>query len=246
MSFHDHFSSKSANYAKARPTYPSALFSALAGMAPGRGLAWDAGTGNGQAAVALAAHFERVVATEPSPAQLAQAVAHPRVEYVQAAERAPLLAGGSVDLVTVAQAVHWFDRPTFYAEVQRVLRPEGVIAVWAYELVDVTPEINAILYRFYKGDIKPYWPPERGHIETEYRDIGFPFREVAFPAIKMTHRWTLAGLMGYLRTWSAVTRFAAAKGFDPVDELERTLGPLWGPGVRELNWTLVGRLGRRA
>jgi SAM-dependent methyltransferase len=244
VSFQDHFSTQAATYAKARPTYPAALFAELAGLAPGLSLAWDAGTGNGQAAVALAAHFERVVATEPSAAQLAQATAHPRVAYHQSAETAPMLAGGSVDLVTVAQAVHWFDRPKFYAEVRRVLRPGGVVAVWTYELCVIAPEIDAAVGRFYKGPIGPYWPPERLHCESGYRELDFPFAEEVFPAVSMELDWSLAGFAAYLRSWSAVARFVAAHGHDPVETLERELAPLWGDRVRRVKWPLAGRLGR--
>ena len=245
MSFKDHFSAKASDYAKARPTYPPALFAALADLAPGRALAWDVGTGNGQAAVKLAEYFERVVATEPSAEQLAQATAHPKVTYHQAAELARMVADASVDLVTVAQAVHWFDRPKFYTEVQRVLRPGGVVALWAYEFAQVSPEVDAVILRFYQGEIGPYWPPERAHVETGYRGLEFPFAEFAFPRFAMTHHWRLAELMAYIRTWSAVQRFTKDKGHDPVLGLERELAPLWGCGARAISWPLAGRIGRR-
>ena len=244
MSFQDHFSQQAATYAKARPTYPAALFTELARLAPGRALAWDAGTGNGQAAVALAQHFETVVATEPSAAQLAQAVPHPGVSYHQAAETAPMLTAASVDLVTVAQAAHWFDRPKFYAEVRRVLRPGGVVALWTYELCGITPEIDTAVLRFYRGPIGPYWPPERRHTETGYREFDFPFAETAFPRCAMEHRWTLGEFMTYLRSWSAVVRFAREHNLDPVAVLEAELAPLWGAGVKTISWPLSGRLGR--
>jgi SAM-dependent methyltransferase len=244
VSFQDHFSAQAAGYATSRPKYPPALFATLAGMAPGRGLAWDAGSGNGQAAVALAAQFERVVATEPSSAQLAQAEIHPRVQYHQSAELAPMLPDGSVDLVTVAQAVHWFDRPKFYAEVKRVLRPGGLLAIWAYKLCLVTPEIDQVLERFYRGPVWEYWPPERKHIEEGYREFEFPFEELAFPAAMMEYEWTMAELIGYLRTWSSVVRYIKANGTDPVPSLEAELAPIWGPGKRLVTWPLPGRLGR--
>jgi SAM-dependent methyltransferase len=246
VSFKDHFSTQAATYARARPTYPATLFAELARLAPERSLAWDAGTGNGQAAVGLAAHFERVVATEPSAAQLAQAAPHPRVAYHQAAETTPLLADGSVDLVTVAQAAHWFDRPKFYAEVHRVLRPGGVVAVWTYELCAITPAIDAAVGRFYKGPIGPYWPPERLHCESGYRELDFPFAEQAFPSVAMELDWTLAEFAAYLRSWSAVARFISARGHDPVAVLEQELAPLWGGGSRRVKWPLAGRLGRIA
>jgi SAM-dependent methyltransferase len=244
MSFKDHFSTQAATYARARPSYPPALFANLARLAPGRALAWDAGTGNGQAAVALAAQFERVVATEPSAAQLARAVPHARVSYYQSAETAPMLGDASTDLVTVAQAAHWFDRPKFYAEVKRVLRPAGVVALWTYGLCEVTPEIDATVFRFYNGPIGPYWPPERHHPETGYRELDFAFAEQPFPAAAMELEWTLAEFATYLRTWSAVARFVEEKGFDPVAALESELAPLWGGATRKVSWPLSGRLGR--
>ena len=243
VSFKDHFSAQAAEYVTARPQYPPALFAELAQLAPGHALAWDAGTGNGQAAVGLAAHFDRVVATEPSTAQLAQALVHPRVQYHRSAETAPVLADRSVDLVSVAQAAHWFDLGVFYPEIKRVLRPRGVVAFWVYELCHISPEIDEILNRFYRGPIWPYWPPERRQVEEGYRNLVFPFQEIAFPACVMEHTWTLAEFAAYLRTWSSVVRYMRATGVDPVGTLVMDLEPRWGPGARKICWPLSGRLG---
>jgi SAM-dependent methyltransferase len=155
-----------------------------------------------------------------------------------------MLGDASVDLVTVAQAAHWFDRPKFYAEVRRVLRPGGVVALWTYELCSITPEIDAAVGRFYKGPIGPYWPPERQHCESGYRELDFPFPEQPFPAFAMELEWTLAQLTAYLRSWSAVARFSKDQGFDPVTALEAELAPLWGGKTRKVSWPLSGRLGR--
>jgi SAM-dependent methyltransferase len=246
MAFQDHFSTQASVYAKARPHYPPGLFAELARLAPGRALAWDCGTGNGQAAVALARHFDQVIATEPSAAQLAEAMPHAHVVYLRSAELLPGVPEGTVDLVTAAQAAHWFDRPKFYAEVGRVLRPGGVVALWTYELCSITPEIDAAVYRFYKGPIGPYWPPERSHCETGYRELEFPFVELPFPAVAMEHHWTLAEFVGYLRSWSAVNHYIKAHNHDPVPALEKELAPLWGGEPRRISWPLSGRIGRVA
>ena len=244
MSFQDHFSTKARVYAQARPKYPAALFEHLARLAPARGLAWDCGTGNGQAAVALAAHFERVVATEPSAAQLAEAAPHPRVTYGQSAETAPDIRDGTADLVTAAQAAHWFDLKVFYPEVRRVLRPGGVIAVWNYALCSIAPEIDAVVKHFYSETVGPYWPPERRHAETGYRELDFPFPEIPFPPLNLRVEWTCGEFAVYLHTWSSVIRYTKAHGADPVDALQPGLARIWGDGRRSVVWPLGGRLGR--
>lgn len=244
MIFKDHFSIKAAAYAKVRPNYPPALFAEFARLAPGRALAWDCGTGNGQAAVGLAEHFTRVVATEPSAAQLAEAVAHPRVTYVLSAELAPGVADHSADLVTAAQAAHWFDLGIFYPEVRRVLRPGGLLAIWNYAVCSIDPLIDATLGHFYRETVGPYWPPERRHAENGYRDFAFPFREIVFPKLDLEVRWTADDFAAYLRTWSSVTHYTEALGLDPVAGLEPDLHRLWGHGRRPVVWPLGGRLGR--
>lgn len=244
MSFKDHFSTKAAVYAKARPTCPPALFGELARLAPGRALAWDCGSGNGQAAVALAAHFDRVVATEPSAAQLAQATKHPRVGYLQSAELAPGVADGSVDIVTAAQAAHWFDLKIFYPEVRRVMRPGGLLAIWNYGLSSIEPRLDALVAHFYNETVGPYWPPERKHAETAYRLLEFPFPELSLPPMNVEVEWTAADFASYLRTWSAVTRYTNATGTDPVTEFEGPLAKAWGNGKRWVRWPLGGRFGR--
>ena len=244
MSFKDHFSTQAAVYAKARPLYPPALFAELAGLAPGRKLAWDCGAGNGQASVGLAEHFERVVATEPSAAQLAEATVNPRVSYHQSAETAPMLADSSADLVTAAQAAHWFDLNIFYPVVRRVLRPGGLLAIWNYGLCTIDSQVDAVVGHFYTVTIGPYWPPERRHAETAYRLLEFPFPEIPFPKLNIEVEWEAAEFATYLHTWSAVTRYTKAHGDDPVTAVMPELARAWGPGRRRIVWPLGGRLGR--
>ena len=248
MAFHDHFSSRAPLYARARPDYPPALFRALAAMAPARSLAWDAGTGNGQAAVGLAEHFEHVEATEPSTAQLAEARPHPRVSYRVAGAEASGLAGASVDLVTAAQAAHWFPLEQFYAEVRRVLRPRGILAVWCYGLTRITPPIDAVVDHFYHQVVGAFWPPERRHIESGFQHLPFPFREQPFPAVAMRCDWALPAFLDYLGTWSAVSRYREHHGSDPLPALAAALAGPWGAPerVRPVTWPLGGRVGTPA
>ena len=242
--FKDHFSRDATAYAEYRPHYPGELFAWLAAQAPSRQLAWDVGTGNGQAAVALAEYFSRVVATDPSEKQLAGAPAHPRLEYRQAAEEAAF-PDASVDLVTVAQALHWFDRPRFWAEARRVLRPRGVIAVWCYELQRVSREIDRLIHRFYHDTVGRWWPPDRKLVEQGYRTIEFPFPEITPPEFSMTAEWTLEQQLGYIGTWSAVSRIREATGQDPVVGLRPELEQAWGAGRRLVSWPLSLRVGLR-
>ncbi len=244
-SFPDHFSAASDRYAACRPTYPDLLYEWLGQHAPASARAWDCGTGNGQAAVALRAHFREVIATDPSESQIRHAPPVPAVLYVVATAEASGLAAGSIGLVTVAQALHWFDLPRFYEEVRRVVVPGGVVAAWSYGLLTIDPEIDAIIGRFNKDQVGQYWPPERALVDAGYSGIEFPFTEVCAPLIAMSARWTLSQLGGYLETWSAVTRYRTAVGRNPVPALMRSLRPAWGDphASRALRWPLAFRVG---
>lgn len=246
MGFQDHFSKQASDYARARPSYPDALFDALSALAPGRALAWDAGTGNGQAALGLAARFAQVVATEPSAAQLAQAPRHARITYHQSAETAPWLVAASVDLCSVAQAAHWFDLAAYYAEVQRVARPDALVALWTYALCAIDPELDGLVHHFYEAVVGPYWPPERVHCMNGYRALPFPFYELPFPALDMELTWDLATFVDYLATWSAVARYRKQEKRDPIAPLKADLARAWGDPrePKRVRWPLAGRLGR--
>ncbi|HEY3280267.1 MAG TPA: class I SAM-dependent methyltransferase [Gemmatimonadales bacterium] len=247
MSFADHFSGVSAAYAAFRPRYPDALFDLLAGVAPGRDAAWDCATGSGQAALGLARHFARVIATDASDAQIAHATPHPRVTYRVAPAEQSGLDDESVDLVTAAQAVHWFDRPRFWAEARRVLRPRGgVIAVWTYWSFSIAPELDAVVRRFYKDTVGSFWPPERKLTEDRYRTLDFPFAEFTVPGFMIEQQMTLDDVAGYIRTWSATRAYVEHEGRDPVDDLVAELRPVWGdPTVARLaRWPLAVRAGR--
>jgi SAM-dependent methyltransferase len=244
----DHYGRIARVYAAFRPRYPDALFQWLAGLAPGRATAWDCGAGSGQASRGLGEHFERVIATDGSAGQLREAPKHPRIEWrVAPAERSGL-SSSSVVLVTVAQALHWFDVPAFYAEVERVLVPGGVLAVWSYQLLSLGDAmIDRAIAEFYSGTLGPYWPPERRLVDEGYRSLPFPWQEIAPPPLTMEARWDLAHLVGYLRSWSATARYLAAHGSDPVERVERRLAAAWGDPaeLRTARWPLTCRAGRR-
>jgi SAM-dependent methyltransferase len=250
--FKDHFSTASDRYAAHRPGYPAGLYEWLAGLRPrsgtgaGHALAWDCATGSGQAARGLAAHFARVVATDASAEQIRHAVPHPRIDYRVAAAEASGLPAHSVDLVTVAQAAHWFDLARFHAEVARVLKPGGVLALWGYGRLVLPGAADAPFLRFYAETVGPYWPPERALIDDAYRSLHFPFAEIAAPAFEITVEWNLADLLDYVSTWSAVKRYLAARGEDPLPALRAALLPGWGDPatVRTLRWPLFLRVGR--
>ena len=245
MAFQDHFSAGAADYARFRPVYPPRLFEFLAGLAPARRLAWDAGTGNGQAAIGLAVHFGEVQATDPSQKQLDAGRPHPRITYRKGDEGDSGLPGGACDLVTAAQAAHWFDMHRFAGETKRVLGRGGVVAIWGYGLCAVGPGIDALVQQFYSETTGPYWPPGRHHVDAAYRTLTFPFSETTLPEMSIEARLDLTHFSAYLRTWSAVQRLEQATGSDPVQELLMELAPRWGePSLeRTVHWPLFGRVG---
>ena len=243
----DHFSQYSGDYAQYRPGYPEELFSLLARECAHHELAWDCGTGNGQAARALARHFERVLATDLSREQISAATGADNITWRAApAEESGLPAQGT-DLITVAQALHWFDLDAFFDEARRVLRPGGLLAVWSYGLAEITPEVDAVIRELYHNRVGPWWPPERAMVEDGYASIRMPFPELDVPALHMSRSWNLSELVGYLRTWSAVQRFLKERGEDPVFTLEAALERAWGdPGNRHtVRWPLSLRVARR-
>lgn len=237
----DLFSTQSSDYARFRPTYPPELFEWLAGLAPARETAVDVGTGNGQAAIALAAHFARVLALDPSAAQLASAPSHPRVEYRCAPAEATGLPDATADLLTVAQALHWLDHPRFFAEVRRVVRPGGVFAAWGYGFARITPEVDAVTDDLAHERLGPYWEPERKLVDAGYRTLSFPFRAIEAPAFEMRLDWTLPHLIGYLGTWSSLRTYLAKHpgGDNPLQSALPALERAWAAAdTRPVTWPL--------
>jgi SAM-dependent methyltransferase len=246
MSFKDHFSGHADLYARYRPDYPLELYDYLATLTPSHERALDCATGSGQAAIGLARHFSLVIGSDGSVAQLRNAQVHERVRYVANIAERPAFTDGTFDLVSAAQAAHWFDHDRFYQGVRRVLRPGGVLALWTYGLARIDPAIDAIVQEFYTDGIGGYWPPERRFVESGYRTLPFPLHELPAPPFELRLLWDLDALMGYLSTWSAVRRYAKAAGIDPLPALRRRIAAHWLPEThsREVVWPLHLRVGR--
>ena len=244
--FADHFSAHAAAYAGARPHYPAAVFGWMADQCIRHELAWDAGCGNGQASSALAAHFVRVIATDPSPQQIAAAIPAVGVEYRVEPAEAPSLPPASADLVVIAQALHWFDQQRFHAAVARTLRPGGCIVALSYGLVKIDAGVDAVIGELYHRTLHDYWPRGREHVDDGYRTLPFPYRPIPSPVFAMTHRWDLRATLAYLSTWSAVQRFRRERGIDPLAALQEPLARAWGDPQRPrtVSWPLAVRAGR--
>lgn len=244
--FKDNFSTQSSAYATHRPQYPDKLYSYLVGECRERKLAWDAGSGNGQAAQKLALHFDRVYATDASSAQIKNAVPLANINYAVANEQAPALKRHSVDLITAAQALHWFDLDVFYAEAERVLKRYGVIACWTYKTFRINPEIDREIDWLYSEYLGSYWDAERRLVETGYRTLSFPFRELRAPRFEMKASWNFENMLGMLNSWSAVAHYKKREGSDPIAENMERLNKAWGDPqeMKEVSWNLAIRAGR--
>lgn len=242
--FKDHFSAQSELYARYRPGYPPQMFEYLASLCARHARAWDCASGSGQAACLLAPWFDEVIASDASERQIASAIPNPGVRYVVAPAEESDLDDGSVDLVTVGQALHWFDAERFFAESKRVLVADGVLAVWCYESCAVSRDCNAVIDELYSGIVGEYWPPERRIIESGYADFTLPGVELAVPEFDMQVRWSSDEMLGYLRTWSACQHYENEHGEDPVSRIEAELGSAWGDGDRLVTWPLRLRVCR--
>jgi len=246
VQFKDHFSTQAAVYAKFRPRYRKEMFEYLGTIAPTRQLAWDCATGNGQAAVELAEVFDRVIATDASESQIGNAEPHEKVEYRVAPAEQSNLQPGAVDLILVAQALHWLDRDRFYPEVARILKEGGVFAASAYNLLQTDKLIKDIVGHYYYEVVGPYWPAERALIE-KFEEIPFPFPECKTPKFEIVADWNLEQLVGYLRSWSSTQRFIAATNRNPLDQIASDLEKAWGDPekTKRIVWPLILRAGQK-
>ncbi len=228
MKFEDHFSQLAKTYSMYRPGYPDALFEYLAGCCKEHNLAWDCGTGNGQAAVALTKYFEQVIATDASKEQIGLASLHPDITYrVEEAENVSL-PDSSTDLLTAAAAVHWFNFEKFYRKVKSVLKPEGIVAFWTYNQVRVSPDVDSLVKKYIYEILGNYWPERFEYVRTGYRTLPFPFEELNPPEFEMTAEWDLNQLAGFLNSWSATKIYLDKTGKHPLNNIWDDLLNSWG------------------
>ncbi|MCU0699696.1 MAG: class I SAM-dependent methyltransferase [Myxococcaceae bacterium] len=246
MTFKDHFSGHAPAYAAFRPRYPPALVDALAEASPATDHVLEVGCGSGQLSVLLGTRFSHVTATDPSAEQLARAEPAERIEYRCAPAEQTGLPDSSVDCLVAAQAAHWFDHARFHAECRRVGRPGALVALVTYGLLFVRPDLDALLTRFALEDLADFWPPERRFVDDGYASLPFPFAPVSFPSVSMRAQWDLDGVLGYVRTWSAVQAAVREGRHELVDTFAETFSRAWGDRsmARELEWPLSIRAGR--
>lgn len=246
--FEDHFSGHSEQYAQHRPQYPDEIYAYLSSITPARSLAWDCGTGSGQAALGLAQYFEHVHATDASAEQISHAYPHPKVAYHAEPAEYVSLSDSSTDLVTVAVAIHWFNFDEFYREVKRVLKPDGILAAWTYHLPEISPEVDPLVSQYYGDILKAFWPQRIRYLEERYKTIPFPFEEILPPPFVMEIHWNLMQFAGFLDSWSATQRYKSQTGRHPLEGIWNEMLAAWGNEneKRLIRWPLHLRIGRNA
>ncbi len=244
--FKDYFSSASESYRKYRPVYPVQLFDYLATLSRENNIAWDCATGSGQAAIALAKHFNHVIATDASEQQIKNTIPAANIDYRIASAEQSALENNSVDLITVAQALHWFNLNSFFSETRRILKTDGLLAVWSYNLFQIEANIDRTIERLYSNTLSGFWPAERKMVENAYQDIEFPFEVEHNTSFKMTSIWNFDQLIGYLNTWSAVKAYTHEKKLNPVLEFTDELLSMWGSrhDKKQIIWPLTVIIGR--
>jgi Methyltransferase domain len=239
----DRFSAHANQYAQFRPAYPPELYEFIYRHVLDFEAAWDCGTGNGQAARDLSKKFKKVFATDISAKQLENAYQAGNIFYSIANEKSSF-ADNSFDLITVAQAAHWFNMEEFSKEAKRVAKPNSVIALWGYGLLTINPEIDGLLNYFYTQVVGAYWDKERRHIDEQYKNLYFPFEEIQSPAFTLSISWTLAELIGYVSTWSAVQKYISVNNQNPIENWKSEIENFWKEPTQAVRFPLFLRLGR--
>lgn len=241
----DNFSTQAAEYAIYRPTYPKEMYDFIFSLVKNRNAAWDCATGNGQVARELALHFDNVYATDISKKQIEQALKLPNIVYQVESSDKVNAADGSFDLITVAQAIHWFNFDAFYSEVKRTLKPEGIFAVIGYGIMSIDKKVDKAVHKLYEDFLGKYWDPERRYIEENYKTIPFPFKEITAPHIFIKTHWNFNQLIGYLNTWSALQHYKKANERNPIEYMFTELKEAWGSDAeKEIRFPVLLRVGR--
>jgi len=241
----DNFSTQAATYAQFRPRYTENIFKPINDECVEKNTVWDCATGNGQAAVILAQHFKKVFATDISQKQIDNAMPADNISFSVASAENANFDKNSFDLIVVAQAVHWFNFEKFYDNANQFLKKDGIIALVGYGVHSVNAEIDFIVNNFYEETIGPYWDTERRHIERHYTTIPFPFDEIKIPETQMPFDISFEAFIGYLNSWSAVQHFKNKNNYNPVELIEKPLKNIWGDGLRQINFPVFYRVGKK-
>lgn len=245
MTTKDLFSGHASLYASFRPTYPAALFDYIDQFVPQKDRAWDCATGNGQIAQHLAARYTEVIATDISKKQLANAFQANNIRYQVGPAERTFFPSQYVNLITVGQALHWFDRDAFFSEAKRVLVPDGIFAAIGYSFLHINPAVDQLILHFYSKVVGPYWDEARKLVEEKYASIDFPFEEIPVPSFSIETKWTLPQLLGYLESWSATQKFIQTRQFNPITQIEDDLKKIWpADQTHDVTFPLFVRMGR--
>jgi ubiquinone/menaquinone biosynthesis C-methylase UbiE len=239
--FKDYFSDNSAQYGQYRPHYPKEVFQYLASVSPSNDKAWDCACGTGQSALGLSEHFQEVVATDASEKQIVKAIKKTGITYQVSSAEKTQIGNEEIDLITVAQALHWFDIELFFKEAGRVLKANGVLAVWTYNLLEINRNLDNIISHLYNETLREYWPPERKMVEKGYKGIVLPFTAISPPSFKMHAEWNLFQLIGYLKTWSALKKYKNENQSDELTNILKTISTFWGnpDDTKTITWPLT-------
>ncbi len=225
----DKFSAQAAIYKKYRPVYPKGLYDVILNTTKGRGVCWDCATGNGQVANVLSDHFDAVFATDLSENQIKQAPQKSNITYSVSRAESTTFSDKQFDLITVAQAMHWFDFDAFGKEANRVLRDDGCICIWGYGPLKVEGEAGKLVDKFYKDIIGSYWDPERKHIDEGYKNVDLHFKSVELNnKMAIEENWTIEQLQGYFDSWSSVQNYIEKNSSNPVPEIMEEIKSVWG------------------
>ena len=240
------YSSYAKQYAQSRPTYPEELFNHISSLGEQHDLAWDCATGNGQAAQALTKHFKRIIATDISTEQIKHAIPNPQIEYRVATSEQSGLKDKSVDLVTVASALHWFNLESFYSEVKRVVRPGGILAAWSYHVGYVEPPYEKIFLCFYRNVLFPFFAPGARLVDDRYETITLPGEPLDAGKYFVSAKWNLEQMLSFIKSWSGTQQYIKEQGEDPVALVADDLKQLWGDpeNIQTIRWPLFVKISR--